>query len=204
MSNASRPANDNNELAKVAALAVTTTGRSPSAATWEYTVDQLEDDIMNLVKSLVPAIQNVTIEASTHTGAVMAFAWLPANSEHLVDNQMKGMIGKPIQSYSKEVKEILEKYAPKDTKNVISPQKGTGNNLAGIPLDLRRVLGVLMDESGTYCKNTYGTSVKSRLELRAIFREGNDKEKRLLGIAVTKNTTVNTHRRPKPNPNFRY
>lgn len=204
MANGGGNNNQKDALVDLTCLAVTTTGRRPSSVSWELTIDQIIEETSNLVKSLISQVTEVTIEVNQRTGNIMAFAWLPANSDHLIDTSMRNYVGKSIPSFSKEVKELIEKFSPRETKSVIPPQKGTGNNLSAIPLDLRKVLSVLMDESGNYCKSQYGVGVKSRLELRPIFHENAAKDRKLVGISITKSTTVGHYRHPKPNPNFRF
>lgn len=194
--------NKADDLAKIAALSVTTTGHAPSSVSWDFAKEELEENILTLMKSTVKSIQQVTIEPTHNYSAAMGFAWLPSNCDDLIDNEMRNVIGKPVSKYSKDITELLEKYAPKDNKKVIPGQKGS--NLSAVPLDLKRVLSVLMDERGIYAQQEYGYSVKAHLELNAIFRENRDNGKVLTAIRVTKSTNTHRLQRPKVNQNFRF
>ena len=207
MANAKPMTDKLDDLSKVAAIAVTMTGRAPSTCTFQYTEENIREDVTKLLTALVPDIREVTLEvgnkASDHPEA---FAWLPADSEHVIEKGSKqnNVIGKPIHSYSKALKELMDKYCPKDCKRLVSDATSNGR-LLGIPLDLARVFRVLMDCDGNYAKTEYGTFVKSNLTLIPTYRQGDGNERgRLLYIEVTKSTSIRTARRPRPTKSMNY
>lgn len=189
----------------VSAIAVTMSGRAPSTVLWQYTETDICEDVMNLLKPLVGDIKDVTVEPKGKD-EIMAYAWLPSNSEHVIDKSTKNsVINRPIHSYSKELKELMDKYSPKDAKRLVADETSRGQ-LLGIPIDLYSAFRVIMDVEGKYAQDQVGNSVKSRLQLTAIYRRGDDDEKRgrLAYLEVAKTTKHAASRKPKPVRNMRY
>ena len=189
----------------VAAIAVTMSGRAPSTVVWQYTETDICEDVMNLLKPLVADIKDVTVEPKGKD-EIMAYAWLPSNSDHVIDKGTKNsVINRPIHSYSKELKELMDKYSPKDAKRLVADETSRGQ-LLGIPIDLYSAFRVLMDIEGKYAQDQVGESVKSRLQLTAIYRRGEDDEKRgrLAYLEVAKTTKHAASRKPRPVRNMRY
>ena len=186
----------------VSAIAVTMTGRAPSAVVWQYTEADICEDVKNLLKPLVSDITDVTIEPY-EKDKIMAYAWLSSNSDHVVDKSAKNMvINRPIHAYSKELKELMDKYCPKDQKRPVASDYG---KLIGIPIDLFAVFRVLMDIDGKYAQDQVGNSVKSNLQLNATFRKSDDEKRgKLMYLEVIKTTKHAASRKPRPVRNMRY
>ena len=189
----------------VSAIAVTMSGRAPSSVIWQYTESDICEDVMNLLKSLVPDIKDVTVEP-VNKDMLMAYAWIPSNSDHVIDKGTKNtVINRPIHQYSKELKELMDKYSPKDCKRLVADETSRGQ-LLGIPINLYTVFCVLMDADGKYAQEQVGSSVKSKITLTATFRKTDDDDKRgrLQYLEIAKSTKHAASRKPRPVRNMRY
>lgn len=206
MGNHNNPNNSNRkDQNAVAAIAVTMSGRAPSTVIWQYTETDICEDVKTLLTPLVPDIKDVTVE-QVDKDRLMAYAWLPSNSEHVVDKGTKNsVINRPIHSYSKELKELMDKYSPKDGKRLVADETSRGQ-LLGIPIDLYAAFRVLMDVDGKYAQEQTDHSVKARLELTANFRKADDDDKRgrLAYLEVKKTTKHAASRKPRPVRSMRY
>lgn len=196
------------KLVQLAALAVTPSGLAPSSMTWELTEDQVCSKVKDLLVDLVPDIKEVTVETGRHDEPPQGFAWLPSNSAHVVDTSMKSSaLNKSIHSYSKELKELIDKYSPKDCKRLIA-DANPGTHLVGIPIDLQKAFRVIFDVDGIYAKNTYGSinQVKSKLSLSAVYHpgDGNEKFGKLMYIEIVKSTSIRSRKKPRPTKSFNY
>lgn len=189
----------------VSAIAVTMSGRAPSSVIWQYTESDICEDVMNLLKSHVSDIKDVTVEP-VNKDMLMAYAWIPSNSDHVIDKGTKNtVINRPIHQYSKELKELMDKYSPKDCKRLVADETSRGQ-LLGIPINLYTVFCVLMDADGKYAQEQVGSSVKSKITLTATFRKTDDDDKRgrLQYLEIAKSTKHAASRKPRPVRNMRY
>lgn len=201
------PKCNNEELSKLAALAVTPSGLAPSSMKWELTEDVICSKVKALLTDFIPDIKEVTVETSRHGDAPQGFAWLPSNSSHVIDTSMQNSaLNRSVQHYSKELKEVIDKFCPKECKRLIA-DANPGTHLVGIPIDLQKAFRVIFDVDGIYAaKNTGNQQIKSRLTLSAVYRpgDGNEKFGKLMYIEVEKSTSIRSRKKPRPTKGFNY
>ena len=201
------PRGNNEQLAQLAALTVTPSCLAPSSVKWELSEDQICSKVKELLVDFVPDIKEVTVETGRHGEPPQGFAWLPSNSHHVIDTSMQNSaLNRNLQNYSKELKEVIDKFCPKECRRLIADAT-PGTHLVGIPIDLQKAFRVIFDVDGIYASKTYGNQqVKSRLNLSAVYRpgDGNEKYGKLMYIEVEKSTAFKSRKKPRPTKGFNY
>lgn len=196
------------KLPQLAALAVTPSGLAPSSMKWELTEDVICSKVKELLVDFIPDIKEVTVETGRHGEPPQGFAWLPSRSSHVIDTSMENSaLNRSVQHYSKELKEVIDKFCPKECKRLIA-DANPGTHLVGIPIDLERAFRVIFDVDGIYAAKATGNSqqIKSRLNLSAVYRpgDGNEKFGKLMYIEIEKSTSIRSRKKPRPTKGFNY
>ena len=196
--------NQNVEINKIAAAAVTMTGRVPTDIVWRFTPADVKKDILLIVN---PVFGNLTVDdiglyLTENGDRVGAMVKIPKDSRHIQDKSSKDLIiNKPVYNYSGELKELMDRFCPKNAKKLIPD---ADNRYFDIPLDLERIYTVVIDKSGEYAKNMLKNEQPLKCNLQiSVLRDRND-PKRIKMLEVTKSTKSLSRKEPRPTKNFNW
>jgi hypothetical protein len=195
-------------LTKFAAITYNAAGFLPSKVTFNVTLSQLKPIVLKSVQEFVDEIQNVTFITNSKSGEIATFVWLPSDSKHLRDTSTlkdNSAIKLPITRYSSELKEFMERFCHPENKRTINEEGGM--RLAGIQIDLARVMRIIFDEQGTkFSKDFNYPKVYTNIRLTANFDKGSDGHNfgKLRYIEITKSTkSAIEEAEPKPKKSFK-
>jgi len=183
---------DLSQLEKFASLTYNPAGFLPSTAVFRLTLAQLKPVVLQCVKDFLSDAVNVTFITNGKTGEVATFVWIPSDSKHLRDESTlneRSAIKVPLTRYSSDLKEFMERFCYNDNKRVISEENGM--HLAGIQIDLARIMKILFDERGnTFNKTFGGPRVQTNIKLIPNYEKGRDGQNfgRLLYLEIRKST----------------
>lgn len=196
--------NTKNDIMRIAAPSITMTGRMPSDLTWRFTPLDVKKDILMVVESV---IEDVTVddiglfldESGNRVGAMVK---IPKDSRHITDKTARDLLVRnPIFTYSKELKEMMEKYCPKNAQKLIPD---ADKRYFDIAIDLEKVYTVVLDKNGEYAKQKCGTenAYKTQLSI-AVLRDRND-PKRIKMIEVIKSGKSVFKKEPRPTKSYNF
>lgn len=196
--------NNKNDIMRIAAPAVTMTGRMPSEVTWRFTPLDVKKDILMVI---APVFGDLTVddvalfldESGNRCGAMIK---IPKDSGHITDKTSKDLLVRnPIFSYSKELKELMEKYCPKNAQKLI-PDKD--RRYFDIAIDLEKVYRVVLDTNGEYAKKQCGTEHAYKTELSVVTLRDRNNPDRLKMIEVTKSGKSVFKKEPCPTKSYNF
>ena len=168
---------DMNKLKATGALTYSMSSYAPCEAGWQLTKSQICDIIKNQTKAFLDDVQTVTLEINHKSGMISAFVWIPRNSRHICNNDLKGnnsAINRSMTRYSSEIKEYMKKFCLDGDARIV--QEEDGMPLAGIRVAIDRFMKIEFDENGNQYAEKYGTKnqKKARIELTCNFKKGDD------------------------------
>ena len=164
-------------LKATGSLTYSQSGYSPSKAEWELTADQIREIIKKQAKVYIEDIDTVTSDVNHRTGAVSAFVWLPKNSRHVCNNDLRSSnsaVNRSMTRYSNEIKEFMNKFCDESDRRIVSADEGVP--LVGIRVAISRFMVLEFDESGTQYAEKYGTKNqrKAKISLTSYYSKGDD------------------------------
>ena len=193
----------NVDVNKIAAPAITMTGCIPSDITWRFTPAEVKKHVIMVLENVFPnmTVEDVAIYLADgdRAGAIVK---IPKDSKHLIDQNSKNLaIRTAIQNHSPELKELIEKYCPKNCKRLIPDQD---NRYYDIPIDLERVYTVIIDKNGEYAKDVLGNEqpFKSNLSMTVLKDRHDPKIMKMLEVTKTGKSVFRKEPRPVKNFNF--
>lgn len=196
--------NNKNDIMRIAAPAVTMTGRMPSDVTWRFTPLDVKKDILMVI---APVFGDLTVddvglfldESGNRCGAMVK---IPKDSGHITDKTSKDLLVRnPIFSYSKELKELMEKYCPKNAQKLI---QDVDKRYFDIAIDLEKVYKVVLDTNGEYAKKQCGNEHAYKTELSVVTLRDRNDPKRLKMIEVTKSGKSVFKKEPRPTKSYNF
>lgn len=189
-------------------MAYTVSGHEPSKVTWDYTVEQIRSFTKRILCDFVEDISQVTIEHEPKTGAIHCYAWINRNSHHLTDDSLKkesgGLINYNMTSFSPKMKELMDKFCPKNNKKLFSDQS-RNSNLSGLEINLERIFQIELDINGVQFSKEWGSRQNNKnLEIVPSYRKGkNGPFDNLDCISVSKRAKNSfTNNRPTPKKSY--
>ena len=196
--------NKQNDIMRIAAPSITMTGRMPSDLTWRFTPLDVKKDILMVVQ---PVFGDLTVddiglfldESGNRVGAMVK---IPKDSQHITDKTSRDLLVRnPIFSYSKELKELMEKYCPKNAQKLIPD---ADKRYFDIAISLENVYKVILDANGEYAKQKCGTENAYKTQLSvAVLRDRND-PKRIKMLEVTKSGKSVFKKEPRPTKSYNF
>lgn len=190
-------------LKATGSLSYSQSGYAPCKAEWELTPEQIIDIVKKQSKAFIDDIDTVTLDINNRNGFIAAFVWLPKNSRHICNNDLKSSnsaISRSMTRYSEDIKEFMSKFCYQNEKRVISADEGVP--LVGIRVAIERFMRIEFDESGSQYAQKYGTKNqrKAELTLTSIFDKGDDGRFGKLQYIVVSKKLKNRFSGYKPRP----
>lgn len=203
--NPNKPKSANNvDVNKIAAPAITMTGCVPSEVTWRFTPAEVKKYVVMLFEPLFPNMSTEDVGIFLTDGGDRAgvMVKISKDSSHIVDKSSKDLAVKaPIYNQSPQLKEMMEKYCPKNCKRLIPDQD---NRYFDIALDLERVFTVIIDRDGNYAKDVTGNeqAYKCNLSLTVLTDRHDQKVMKMLEVKKTAKSVF--RREPRPTKSFNF
>lgn len=198
-------AKDNNQdIMKLVAPSITMTGRMPSDVVWRFTPTDVMKDIVMIASGLFKdlTIDDVALFLSKDGGKVGAMIKIPKDSHHVQDTSAKDIIIKnPIFNTSKELKEFMEKYCPKDATKLIPDQD---KRYFDIAIDIEKIYKVVLDVNGEFAKSKTGNETAYKTQLRIETLRDSRNPDRLKFIEVTKSGKSVFKKEPRPTKSYNF
>lgn len=174
----------NNNVSKKAAMdlmptAYSVNGLSPVSSKFRLTPDQLKKEILTIAKTFIPDFTDCTL-AHSRSGMLVAYLWLPQNSNHLADqigNDNSVVITKPIFRFSNDIKEFMDKFCRKENKRTFNEDRPSG----GVPkvaleVEIIKFMYILFDTNGYQFSKVSGSkATRTDIKLEANFNSDGNK-----------------------------
>lgn len=175
--NTRNEASDVARLKAVGSLSFSQSGYAPSKTEWELTPDQVIDIVKKQSKAFIDDVDQVTLDVNYHNGRISAFVWIPKNSRHVCNNELRNSnsaINRSMTRYSKEIKEFMDKFCFENEKRIISADEGVP--LVGVRVAIERFMKIEFDENGIQYAERYGTKNqrKSIITLTGYYAKGDE------------------------------
>lgn len=196
----------NNDIMKIAAPSITMTGRMPSEVVWRFTPQDIKKDILmiagGLFKDLTMDDIGIFVFEEGKYKKAGVFIKIPKDSHHVQDNSAKDIIIKnPIFNTSKELKEFMDKYCPKNASKLIQDQD---KRYFDIAISLEKLYRVVLDVSGEYAKSKTGNETLYKTELGLdVIADAHDPD-RLKFLEIRKSGKTVFRKEPRPTKSYNF
>jgi hypothetical protein len=195
-------------IKQTGALSYNDGGHIPVGHIWHFTPDYVKKEALKHCQNEIRDFKEVTLYFDRNTGRISVCAWLPWNSEHLIDKSVDRdhdvkLGSKYIKRQSEDLRQFMNRYCRNEQRRIGDDE---GNSrLKGIEIDVSKILHVMIDGSGQQYRNafdkTYNTNAK--VEYCPMCEESNDKRYgKLVFIEVTKKVKSAINREPKLKRSF--
>lgn len=194
-------------LVKTSATNFSVHGYVPNATEWKLTPDQIRDIIKTHASATLDDIADVTLEINHKSGAISAFVWIPRDSKHLVNNELKNSnsaIKRSLTRYSQQLKEFIDKFCEKDDKRLY--QEEGGLNIVGIRVRVDIFMKLEFDESGNQYAKVFGDENRKKtfITLTSNYSRAEDGRFGKLNYIQVKKELKNRYSSTTPRPRRSY
>lgn len=191
-----------------AITAFSVSGYAPSESTWCFTPEQVIDIVTTYTKAYLEDLSDVDLDINYKTGEIAAFVWIPDNSRHICNNELKNSrsaINRKLYKHSKEINEFMDKFCLPSDKRIYKEE--TGLPKVGIRVQIDRFMRLELDDSGNEYAKAFGDRYRrnTRIMLQGIFSKGDDgRFGKLNYIKVTKSlkSSFGVSRKPRPKRSY--
>lgn len=182
-------------------LTFNTQGLQPTSVEYRLTVDQLADMILEIAKSEIGFIKEVT-HLVTERGDVYWMLWFPAKCDHFVDRSTNDTVLRTsLPTLSAQFNEFVKKFGyveaddkPDGSRKVNigrimgkNEERGYHDDVRYLRVSINPFLQTIFDSYGREYRAKYGEKAPDVMLKRTWeFKQGQSKKKILMGITVNK------------------